>query len=113
MKKLSLICFLLFLGLGFGFSQTGQEGKIQGTVLDDEGVPLPGVTVSITSPSLISPDVFQVTSASGAFRFPSLPPGTYQVTFQIPGFQTLIRKGIIVNASKTTSFDVNLAVATI
>jgi len=116
-KKFSLICFLLFyllfFLLGIGLSQTGQEGKIQGTVYDDEGIPLPGATVSITSPELISPELAQVTSSSGTFRFPSLPPGTYQVTFQMPGFQTLIRKGIIVNASKTTSFNVNLIVAAI
>jgi outer membrane receptor protein involved in Fe transport len=113
MKKLSFISIMLLLVFGFSYPQTGQEGKIQGTVLDDHGIPLPGVTVSISSPSLISPEVFQVTSASGVFRFPSLPPGTYQVSFQIPGFQTLIRKGIIVNASKTTSFNVNLAITTI
>ncbi len=113
MKKLSLFCFMLFLVFGLGLSQTGQVGKIQGTIFDDEGAQLPGVTVAITSPSLISPEVSQVSSARGVFRFPSLPPGTYQVTFQLQGFKTLVRKGIIVNASKTTSFNVTLTIAAI
>jgi len=113
MKKLSIFCLMLFLAFGFGFSQIGQVGKIQGKVFDDEGNPLPGVTVTISSPSLISPELSQVTGSRGAYWFPSLPPGTYQVTFQIPGFKTLIRKGIIVNASKTTSLNVNLTLAAI
>ncbi|NIM91435.1 MAG: hypothetical protein GTO17_10865 [Candidatus Aminicenantes bacterium] len=113
MRKLLLFSFMLFLAVGLSFSQIGQVGKIQGTVFDDQQIPLPGVTVSITSPSLISPEVSQITTASGVFRFPSLPPGTYQVTFVLQGFSTFVRKGIIVNATKTTTLDVNLTIATI
>ncbi len=113
MKKLSLFSFMLLLVFAFGLSQTGQVGKIQGTVVDDEGIPLPGITVTITSPSLIVSEVSQVTSVRGGFRFPSLSPGTYQVTFQLQGFNTLIRKGIIVNPSRTASFKVTMTIATI
>jgi hypothetical protein len=113
MKKLSLFSFMLLLVFTFGLSQTGQVGKIQGTVFDAEGLPLPGVAVTITSPSLIVPELSQVTNIRGVFRFPSLGPGTYQVTFKLPGFNIMVRKGIIVNPSQTASFDVTMTMATI
>ena len=48
---------------------------------------LPGVTVTATSPALIQPQV-QVTGAEGDYRFIALPPGVYDVTFELSGFQT-------------------------
>jgi len=99
--------------MAFGFSQTGQTGKIQGTVFDEEGIPLPGVTVTISSPSLVAPEISRVTGANGVFRFPSLPPGTYLVTAKLEGFNDSIREGIIVSANKTTSFDITMGLATI
>jgi len=99
--------------MAFGFSQTGQTGKIQGTVFDEEGIPLPGVTVTITSPSLVAPEISRTTSVSGFFRFPSLPPGTYQVTTKLEGFNDSVRKGIVVSANKTTAFDITMGLATI
>ncbi|MCJ7680243.1 MAG: carboxypeptidase-like regulatory domain-containing protein, partial [Candidatus Aminicenantes bacterium] len=55
MKLKSLVFFLVVILLcsGFAFSQSRDTGAIEGTVLDDEGVPLPGVTVSLTSPNLM------------------------------------------------------------
>lgn len=113
MKKLSLFSFMLLLVFAFGFSQTGAIGKIQGKALDEEGSPLPGVTVTITSPSIISPEMSRITDINGIFRFPSLPPGTYQVTLELEGFNKSVRQGIIVSANKTTSFDTTMTIGTI
>jgi len=113
MKKFLFINFMLLLVFAFGFSQTGQTGRIQGKVLDDEGAPLPGVKVTVTSPSLVAPKIDRITSVSGVFRFPSLPPGTYEVTFELQGFNKILRKGIIVSAAKTTSLDITMTLATI
>ncbi len=63
------------------------RGRINGTVTDNTGAILPGVTVTATSPALIQPQV-QVTGADGDFRFLALPPGVYDVTFELSGFQT-------------------------
>ena len=54
------------------------RGRINGTVTDNTGAVLPGVTVTATSPALIQPQV-QVTGADGAYRFIALPPGVYDV----------------------------------
>jgi hypothetical protein len=51
------------------------------------------------------------TDAGGAYRFPSLPPGTYDVKLELSGFQTVERKGIIVNVGATTPIEQQLDVA--
>ncbi len=66
------ICFFLvlnlavFSGLSFGQRVTG---KIIGNVSDDEGVLLPGVTIEISSPSLMGGVHSQLTSDDGGYRF--------------------------------------------
>lgn len=113
MRKALLSCFLFLFVLSAGFSQTGQVGALQGRVVDENGAPLPGVTVTISSPSLVTPEMFRVTNVNGVFRFPSLPPGEYEVVFELQGFKTVVRRGIIVSSATTTSLDITMAMATI
>ncbi len=63
-----------------------QTGSSFVRVRDPQGAVLPGVTVTITSPVLIAGEMTGVTGADGGYRFPSLPPGVYTVTFEIAGF---------------------------
>jgi len=60
--------------------------RLTGTVVDQEGVPLPGVTVTLTSEVLIGGPQVVVTDAEGAFQFVLLPPGLYLVRTDLPGF---------------------------
>jgi hypothetical protein len=60
------------------------RGRISGTVTDNSGAVLPGVTVTATSPALIQPQV-QVTGADGTYRMIALPPGVYTIAFELPG----------------------------
>ncbi len=53
---------------------------------------LPGVTVTATSPSALGAQT-TVTSETGNYRFPAVPPGTYELTFELAGFNTLKRDG--------------------
>jgi hypothetical protein len=87
-----------------------QRGSIVGTARDNTGAVLPGVTVTATSPAMIQPMVI-VTGAQGAYRLPNLPPGMYTVTYELPGFQTLIREEIRVTLRVTLTIDVELAIA--
>src|SRR4030095_16526730 len=75
---------------GGGASSTG---TIQGRVQDAQGAVLPGVTVTATGPALIQPQT-TVTSETGNYRFPAVPPGSYSVSFELAGFNTLKRDGI-------------------
>src|SRR6476659_9283280 len=94
---------------GGGASTTG---SINGKVADSSGGVLPGVTVSATSPSLMGVQS-SVTDTGGNYRFPALPPGTYTVSFELPGFSTLKREGIQIAMGFTAAVNVELAVASL
>jgi hypothetical protein len=94
---------------GGGASSTG---TIQGRVSDAQGAVLPGVTVTATSPALIQPQT-TVTSETGNYRFPAVPPGTYEVTYELAGFNTLKRSGISITLGFTANVNVELALATL
>ena len=80
-------------------------GSIQGTVKDETGEFLPGVTVEISSPALIGGVKSIITSATGSFHFTALPPGSYKVRFSLAGFQIQEREEIVVSIGKTTTID--------
>ena len=61
---------------------------------DTSGAVLPGVTIEASSPALITKVRTGVTDDAGQYRIPDLPPGTYKVTFTLPGFATVIREGL-------------------
>jgi len=106
-KVLSLVALLVIVAFP-AVAQITQTGTLNGTVYDQEKQPLPGVTVSISSPALILPSMETVTNERGHWRFPALPPGTYTVTFKLPGFKTLVREGIQVNVGVNTTLDATL-----
>src|SRR5690242_15330450 len=80
---------LLYLSGGSAHGQS-TTGTIRGHVSDPQGLPLPGVTVSATSPNLQGVRT-AVTSENGDFVLTVLPPGTYTVAFDLSGFQRLER----------------------
>lgn len=88
------------------------RGRINGTVTDNTGAVLPGVTVTATSPALIQPQV-QVSGPDGGFRFLALPPGVYEVGFELAGFQSVKREGVRVVINQTLTVDQQLQVATL
>src|SRR5580765_482930 len=68
-------------------------GSITGVAKDASGGVLPGVTVEAASPALIEKVRSVVTDATGQYRLVDLRPGTYSVTFALPGFSTVKREG--------------------
>jgi len=67
---------------------------IVGTVTDATGAVLPGVTVTATGPALQIPQVQSVTDEQGQFKLSPLPVGTYTVSYELSGFQTVKRQGV-------------------
>ena len=94
---------------GGGASSTG---VIQGRVSDAQGAVLPGVTVTATSPSALGAQT-AVTSETGNYRFPALPPGTWTVTYELAGFNTVRREGISLSLGFTANINIELALATL
>ena len=92
---------------GGGASSTG---TIQGRISDPQGALLAGVTVTTTSPSALGAQT-TITSETGNYRFPAIPPGTYELTYALAGFTTLKRTGIINTVGFTTNLNVELALA--
>jgi hypothetical protein len=86
-----------------------ESSRLAGTVTDAQSAVLPGVTVTATSPSLIGQQAI-VTEPNGTFRFPSLPAGTYTLTFELSGFQTLKRTNIVLALNQTLTVDAQMQV---
>ncbi len=89
-----------------------QSGAIDGTVRDATGQVLPGVSVTLEGETLITSHV-TTTSDQGVYRFRNLPPGVYALRFELSGFKTLNREGVIVDVGKTTAINVTLELATV
>src|SRR6478752_10523618 len=107
---------VLMAGLApLAFAQGGgasTTGTIQGRVADSSGAVLPGVTVTATSPSMIGTQT-QVSNENGSYRFPAVPPGVYEVSFELAGFNTVKRSGITISLGFTANVNADLQVATL
>ncbi|PYQ69788.1 MAG: hypothetical protein DMG04_27020, partial [Acidobacteria bacterium] len=71
-----------------------QTSAIAGVVRDTTGGVMPGVTVEASSPALIEKTRSVVTNGSGQYSIEDLRPGSYTVTFTLPGFSSVKREGI-------------------
>jgi hypothetical protein len=109
----SAVVGVLLLTLGVspvaGQSSTN-SARIEGRVTDESGAVLPGVSVTIASPALQAPQLNTVTDESGRYRFATLPGGLYTVTFELSGFQKVIRNGLNVDAAFVATVDAKLSV---
>ena len=90
-----------------GLGQTGTQGSLRGYVKDAQGGALPGVTVTATSPDHIRPAT-ATTDGEGYYRLNNLPPGTYLIVAELPGFATFRREGILLRAGATFQVDVEM-----
>jgi hypothetical protein len=89
------------------------QASIAGTVRDTSGAVLPGVTVEASSPALIEKVRSVVTDGAGQYVVESLRPGSYTVTFTLPGFSTVKREGVELQGSFTATVNVDLRVGTL
>jgi hypothetical protein len=87
-----------------------QASGIAGVVRDTSGAVLPGVTVEAASPALIEKVRNVVTDGEGRYNIVDLRPGTYSVTFSLPGFRTLRRDGIDLSVGFTASVNADMQV---
>ena len=83
---------------------------ISGTVSDNTGGVLPGVTVTAASPALIEGQRVAISDSQGLYSIIDLRPGVYTVTFSLPGFSTIIREGIELTTGFTANVDSAMAV---
>ena len=79
-------------------------GTIFGTVTDESGGVLPGVTVTLTSTAVPGAPT-TITTEAGTYRFVSLPPGSYDLTFELAGFATINRASTSVPLGSSVQID--------
>ena len=110
-KKLTKLFLILLLSVGLIAASFAQviTGSIRGTITDDEGNPLPGISVTVSSPAMMGDKTF-ITSATGSFRFLALPVGHYTLKAELAGFKTITRSEIIVRVGM--AFTANIQMAT-
>ena len=94
-----LVAMAILFASAAAFAQS-TTGNIFGSVADDQGAPLPGVTVNLTG---VGAPQTAVTDGQGQFRFPALAIGLYKVESTLEGFSTIEYPNISVSANKNTS----------
>jgi hypothetical protein len=92
---------------------SAQTSSIAGVVKDASGAVLPGVTVEAASPALIEKVRSVTTDSTGQYKIITLRPGTYTVTFTLPGFATVRREGIELTSDFTASVNADLKVGAV
>src|SRR3954467_14086569 len=107
MKTGSIVAVLIVALALPAFAQI-QGGSISGTIKDEQGGVLPGVTV--TAQGVDATQSF-VTEATGEFRFLNLAPGPYKITAVLPGFATIVREGVAVSVGRSVELPMTLKIA--
>jgi len=103
---LAIVGVVIIPALVFGQA----AGTITGVVKDASGAVLPGVTVEASSPALIEKVRSVVTDGTGQYRIVDLRPGTYALTFSLPGFSTVRREGLELTGSFTATVNADMRV---
>src|ERR1044071_7110669 len=101
-----LLLAVALLAVVPAFAQT--TGRIDGRVLDNNGDPLTGVSVTATSPNLQGART-GVTEADGRFRMLALPPGEYMLKADLDGFNDLEVPSVNVSLDRTVSLELQMS----
>ena len=102
--------FIALAWLAFAPATAFAQSAIAGVVKDTSGAVLPGVTVEVSSPALIEQVRSAATDTQGQYKILDLRPGTYTVTFSLPGFATVKRERIELPANFTAPVNAELPV---
>src|SRR5262245_34203228 len=111
MRRLGFVvvgALVVLAGPRDGRAQGIGAASIVGTVRDVSGAVLPGVTVEAASQVLIEKVRTSVTDAEGRYQIAELRPGTYSVTFSLPGFATFRRDGLDLSSNFVATVNAEL-----
>ncbi len=113
-EKRGLMLALVLL-LSFSVLQaqiTRQTGTVRGVIKDADGTPLPGVSITLTGPSMMG-KATDVSREDGTFRLPAVPPGNYTLTAELQGFKTITLNEVIVRVGLTVTLEVKMEPAAV
>ena len=108
MRTLFVTTTLLLCLPLFAFSQTS-NAALGGTVADASGAFIPGVSVTAlnTGTGIVTATV---SNEAGTYQFPSLQPGTYKVSAELPGFQTQAYSNVALGGAQQVRLNFTLQV---
>lgn len=106
-----ILCLFVCLGLfqGNGLAQSQTTGRVSGTVKDEKGAVVPGADVTISNKVTGEARTY-LTDSEGAYLFPLLPPGAYQVTIKANGFKKASFDNVRVAITETTVLNAELSI---
>src|SRR5262249_16594439 len=105
-----LLCSIVLVLPAAAWAQSSEGASIAGVVKDTSGAVMPGVTVEAASPALIEKARSVITDERGLYRIVDLRPGTYTVTFSLPGFSPFKREGVELTTSFTATLNAEMKV---
>src|SRR5580765_3812512 len=105
---LCVVALMSIAGVTAASAQSVSSGTIEGTVKDESNAVLPGVTLTLASPSLQVGQLVQVSDANGAYKFVDLPAGTYRLKAELSGFSTLVREDLRLTVGFNARVDLTL-----
>ena len=109
-----VFCVVLFQCLSLiSLAQTSGFGTISGTVQDPSGAVIPGVSMVLSNPGTVGGNQMAITDERGSYQFGQLVPGTYSVKAELPGFRSVARENVVVNANVTARVDLKLEVGNV
>src|SRR5262245_5628726 len=109
LAAVAFLCLSVLAGQAAG----QQDSSIYGLVTDESGGVLPGVTVTITGPSLQLASMSALTGPDGEYRLTPVPIGTYRIEYALQGFQTVRREDIRVTAGFAMKLDAKMTVGSL
>ncbi len=104
-----LLMAVALLGVAAGAAAQTTNGTISGHVSDQQGLALPGVTVNASSPNLQGIRTV-VTTENGDFVLSLLPSGTYEISFELSGFER-VKKLVTLAPTQTLPVDAQMGPA--
>ena len=107
--RLALACLAVLLFAPRAHAQSGPTGSLSGTTQDANGAALPGVTVGVRNAETGQTRA-ATTGGEGGWTIPALPVGTYEVTYELPGFKRLVRPNVRVEAAVPRTLEDRLEV---
>ncbi len=111
-KVLAFVLVSLVLATAVAHAQgVGSSGQIKGVVTDATGAVIPNTNITAVDTER-GVRYTTATGSGGDYEFPALPPGTYNVTGQISGFETEVQKGVVLTVGAIAVLDFHLKVAT-
>ena len=107
MRQFSVVCIAVAVLCATGTEALAQQGRaeLRGSVMDQQGAALPGVTVLITNQDNGN---FReiISSADGGYFAGQMLPGVFTITAQLPGFSTFERTEFAIGVGRTLDLDI-------